>query len=512
MPDHRVERDAEQTASNSAGRDRERSGYTLPQMRASTPRRRLLYFLNTSILLISLAACGIPLSSQRAAQPAVTSRATVIPFGAATAAVADAAVGPATATMPPPPATAATATDGTLSPTSLVLTATSSPTAATLAPTEVLPPTSIPTPEIPTPTVVPPLDPAIAAELQRVLDETVADGYIPGAVLAVTIPGYQPWGGASGVADRQQGLPMEPATRVRIASLSKIFTAVTVLLLVEEGRINLDAPIATALPGLLAKGDRITPRQLLNHRTGLYDFLEDRNFLTQAYLDPNRVFAPAELVAYAEQFAPMFEPGTPGAWDYSSTNFVILGMLVEQVTGRSLAQEMRERIFAPLGLEHTFFAPDEPIVGQARGYSREIDQTNVAMSFAFATANLVSSADDVRRFAEALFGGRLLKPETLSAMYGFVSGYGQYNMPALEYGLGLMRNQLPVGPAANGLPRPPEVTTVLGHIGGFGGFRSALWHAPESGITIALSVNQAAMDPNTLATSVFDTILTLQGR
>jgi len=130
----------------------------------------------------------------------------------------------------------------------------------------------------------------------------------------------------------------------------------------------------------------------------------------------------------------------------------------------------------------------------------------------FATANIVSTADDVRRFAEALFEGRLLEPETLALMEQFVGGKGQYNMPRLEYGLGVMRNQLPVGSAANGRPRPAAASTVMGHIGGFGGFRSAVWFAPESGITIALGVNQAATDPNTLATRVFDAILTHQGR
>jgi len=118
----------------------------------------------------------------------------------------------------------------------------------------------------------------------------------------------------------------------------------------------------------------------------------------------------------------------------------------------------------------------------------------------------------VRRLGDALFGGRLLKPETIEQMLTFKNGKGQYNMPRLEYGLGVMRNQLPVGSAANGRPRPAAASTVMGHIGGFGGFRSAVWFAPESGITIALGVNQAATDPNTLATRVFDAILTHQGR
>lgn len=358
-----------------------------------------------------------------------------------------------------------------------------------------------------------PFDPALAATLQRILDETVADGAIPGAVLSVSIAGQESWSGASGIAERQTSRAMEPTTNVRIASITKIFTSVTVLQLAQEGTIDLDAPIATYLPDLLPNGNVITVRQLLQHQTGLYDYLEDRTFIAQAYQNPQRQFEPRELVAYAAQFPAAFAPGAAGSWDYSSTNFVILGMLVEQASGNSLAQEMRTRIFEPLGMTGTFFAPNETVPETAsHGYGQNVDQTSVAMSFAFATANLVSTADDVRRFAQALVKGELLNPASMEAMYTFVSGNGQYNMPALEYGLGLMRTVLPVGPGPSGQARAAEISTVVGHIGGFGGFRSATWSAPDGSITIAIGMNQASTDPNTLATRVYDAILTAQGR
>jgi D-alanyl-D-alanine carboxypeptidase len=188
-------------------------------------------------------------------------------------------------------------------------------------------------------------------------------------------------------------------------------------------------------------------------------------------------------------------------------------MIVEAATGNSLAQEMRQRVFEPLQLNQTYFAPDEQVPSTtARGYGRAADQTNISLSFAYATANLVSTAGDVRRFAEGLLNGELLTPEAQEQMFTFVSGKGQYNMPTLEYGLGIMRNTLAVGPAANGEKRAPAASTAVGHIGGFGGFRSAVWSAPEGGITVALGVNQASTDPNILATRVFNTILTHQGR
>lgn len=368
------------------------------------------------------------------------------------------------------------------------------------------------TPE-PTEIVLQDIEPALAQALQEILDTTVANGTIPGASIAVSIPGYEPWAATSGIASREAGTQIDEATRMRIASISKIFTAATVMTLVEEGQIGLDSSVSSWFPDLLPQGDAITVRNLLQHTSGLYDYLEDRNYVAKAYQDPERVFAPRELVTYAAQFPLAFTPGAKGVWDYSSTNYVLLGMIVQEVTGNSMATEVRRRIFAPLDLTQTYFAPDEAVEGvQANGYSRTVNQTNVAMSFAFATANIVSTPSDVRRFAEGLFGGKLLQPATLEQMLAFVNGKGQYNMPALEYGFGVMRNRLAVGAGPEGQPRPAEDVTVVGHIGGFGGFRSAVWHAPASGVTIALGVNQAATDPNILATKIWDAILTSQGR
>ncbi len=348
---------------------------------------------------------------------------------------------------------------------------------------------------------LPPIDPELSNALQAVLDATVADGYIPGAVVAVNIPGQQTWIGASGVADRAGQVPMTTDTRMRIASISKIFTAVVVMQLVEEGQLGLDDSLATWLPGLVPNADTITVRSLLQHTTGLYDYLEDRSYGSLPYQQPDRMFAPVELVQYAAQFPLAFPPGSDGNWDYSSTNYVILGMLVETVTGNSLADEMRQRIFDPLGLNDTFFTPDEAIEGSfATGYAQSTNQGNVAMSFAFGTANLVSTVDDIQTFARALFAGNLVSDASRAQMLTFVNGKGQYSMPDLAYGLGVMRNVLPVA-------RAPVQSTVYGHIGGFGGFRSAVWHAPDSGVTLALGVNQGSTNPNILAQNVFATVL-----
>jgi CubicO group peptidase (beta-lactamase class C family) len=455
--------------------------------------------VNTVQTLLKRLCFALLLSlSGACAAPSLTSEApTTVPQSAPTTPVLPTAEILPTAT---PPATVTIA----------LPTATSEPT---LVPTAV--PTLEPTvePTAPPPPTPQPIDPTLAAELQVILDRLVADGYIPGAVLTVSIPGQAPWSGASGIASRSTGEPITPATQMRIASISKIFTAVVILQLYEEGRLDLEAPLSTWFPDLVPRSDQITVRRLLNHTTGLYDYLEDGNYLSKAYQKPDYRWQPAELATYAGKQGFLFKPGTPGAWDYSSTNYVILGMIAEQVTGNSLAQEMRTRIFAPLDLQNTYFSPDEEVQGQySRGYRHGRDISDLSLSFAFATANLVSTTADVQRFGDALFSGQLLRPETMERLYTFENGKGQYGMPSLEYGLGVMRNRLPVGPDAQGLARPAELTTVLGHTGGFGGFRSVLWHQPGSGITIALGENQGATDPNILATLVLDAVLRSQGR
>jgi D-alanyl-D-alanine carboxypeptidase len=174
---------------------------------------------------------------------------------------------------------------------------------------------------------------------------------------------------------------------------------------------------------------------------------------------------------------------------------------------------MRQRILDPLQLTHTFFSPHEALDGTlAQGYIDASDRSDVSMTFVFGTGNIVSTADDLRQFADGLFGGRLLSAESLAMMTAFADTGGAYDMPELQYGLGVMRARLNVGPGLDGKRRSDEVSTVLGHIGGVAGFRSAVWWAPQTGITISLSINQADVDPNLLARDVLDTILAWQER
>ncbi len=356
------------------------------------------------------------------------------------------------------------------------------------------------------------IDPQLAAALNRVLDQTIANRSTPGVVRAVTLPGYQTWRAARGVADRHTGLAMDPRYKVRVASVTKLFVATVVLQLVEEQRLALDAPVVQWLPALVPSAPTLTIRHLLNHTSGLWDYL-DGPFLQRVQRDPQRRWTPRALVDYALRHPPHFAPGARGRWHYSNTNYVLLGLLVEQVTKRSLAHEIRWRVLDRVGLRQTVVAPDEAVPGRlVHGYAGTKDLTHLNLSYAWASGNIVSTVDDLGRFVRALFGGRLLQPATLARMYSWIDTRHALGVPELSYGLGVMRHRLPVRHDSQGGQRPAAASVVLGHIGNLGGYRSAVWYVPASGITIALSLNQGGVSPVPLTTRVLEVILNHQSR
>jgi D-alanyl-D-alanine carboxypeptidase len=278
-----------------------------------------------------------------------------------------------------------------------------------------------------------------------------------------------------------------------VGSVSKLFVATVAMQLAQEGWLSLDQTVEQWLPGLVPHGDRIAVRDLMNHTSGLPDYL-DEPFAEVALADPSRAWAPGELVASALSRRSAV---APGRWRYANTNYVLLGLIVEQVTHNPLAREIHQRIIGPLGLAHTFFSPDDPIPGaMMHGYEGRRHLTGgMNMSFAWGAGNIVSNVEDLGRFAQALFGGALLRRETLAAMQAFVAT-GSWGSPDLMYGLGMMQDVL----------RGAQPTLVRGHTGALMGYRTALWHAPDSGVTIVVALNQMLAEPDIVAARAFDAL------
>ncbi|MFG3468138.1 serine hydrolase domain-containing protein [Streptomyces sp. NPDC047982] len=284
--------------------------------------------------------------------------------------------------------------------------------------------------------------------VQQGLNALVGSEGVPGALASVKGRDGRTRTYTAGVGDLATGTKVPGDGQVRIGSNTKTFTAVVVLQLVAEGKVGLDAPVDTYLPGLLRgdgiDGRRITVRQLLQHTSGLPNY-------TKYLGDDIRSYEPRELLDLALQHKADFAPGA--RWEYNNTNYLVAGLIVQKVTGRPLAEEMDRRVIKPIGLRHTYFPdPGEVTIRERhpKGYYQDspgtplVDATQWDPSWAWAAGQLVSTNADLNRFFSALLSGRLLPKAQLDQMRTTIPA--GYPFPAgARYGLGLVSTPLSCG-------------------------------------------------------------------
>ncbi|MEV7418966.1 serine hydrolase domain-containing protein [Streptomyces sp. NPDC089919] len=289
--------------------------------------------------------------------------------------------------------------------------------------------------------------PARPDSVQQGLDALVHRDGLPAALATVKGRDGRVRSYTAGVGDLATGAAVPRDGQVRVGSNTKTFTAVLVLQLVAEHKVRLDAPVEEYLPGLVRgkriDGRRITVRQLLQHTSGLPNY-------TEYDLQP-RYYEPRELVDIALAHEGHFRPGTK--WEYSNTNYVLAGLIVQKVTGRPYAREVEDRIIRPLGLRHTYFpAPGDTGIREPHphGYHQESaagprqDVTELDPSWGWAAGQLVSTGSDLNRFFAALLGGRLLAPPQLAQMRTTVPAEQVFG-PRARYGLGIVSRPLSCG-------------------------------------------------------------------
>ncbi|PFQ53993.1 D-alanyl-D-alanine carboxypeptidase [Bacillus cereus] len=297
---------------------------------------------------------------------------------------------------------------------------------------------------------------------KQVMQETVQLG-TPG-ILAKASNNGKTSSYTAGVADLSTKKPMKSDYRFRIGSVTKTFTATTVLQLVGENRVQLDDPIEKWLPGLVQgngyDGNQITIRQLLNHTSGIADYLKSKD---ADIMNSKKTYTAEEIVKIGLSLPPDFSPGKD--WLYSNTGYVILGMLIEKKTGNSYAEEIEKRIIEPLDLPNTFLPGNSPVIpgkNHARGYMKiddkgELkDMTDYNPSLANAAGDMISNTDDLNKFFSSLLGGKLLKERELKEMLTTVPVEGKGVGDG--YGLGIYETKLPNG------------VSVWGHGGAIPGF------------------------------------------
>ncbi|OKJ13668.1 serine hydrolase domain-containing protein [Kitasatospora sp. CB01950] len=292
--------------------------------------------------------------------------------------------------------------------------------------------------------------------LQRDVDALTALG-VTGVQARLTTPGHPDRTAVAGVADMTSRQPVPADGYFRIASVTKAFVATVVLQLVGEGKLSLDDTVESRLPGVVAgngnDGRTITVRDLLQHRSGLHDDYPDYTSADDFQQHRNDSTTAAQTVARATAHQPDFAPGAQ--WSYNNTGYVLLGMIVERVTGHPWHQEVHDRIVRPLALDHTTWPGTAPALPQphAATYQRFteggplVDVTEQVGMGANGEAGLISTTADLDRFLTALLGGRLLPPAQLALMQQTVAVGQDFEqlMPGARDGLGLFSRPLSCG-------------------------------------------------------------------
>lgn len=288
------------------------------------------------------------------------------------------------------------------------------------------------------------------APFELLLHEAVQSD-APGAAVLVAKGDRVLYRAARGMANLELGVAMAPEFVFRIGSITKQFTAVAVLQLVEQGQVKLDDDITQHIPEYNAQGRKVTVEMLLNHTSGITSYTEIEEFHDGRQAQEVR---PEEILALFQGRPFDFEPGTK--WHYSNSGYVLLGMLIERVTGRSYADYVDQEFFGPLGMRHSRYGSNEAVVpGRVSGYIPDgkgfLNAAYLSPSWPFAAGALLSNVDDLHAWNRALHSGRIIKPETLKRAHASVKlpdgrdtryGFGWFvstvqGMPSVEHGGGI---------------------------------------------------------------------------
>jgi len=337
---------------------------------------------------------------------------------------------------------------------------------------------------------------SMTTQLQMVLEDAVnsPETAFPGVTLYVKSPDLGTWTGAAGLSNMETSIAMKSDDKFRAGSTIKPMIAVIILQLVEEGKFSLDDPMTAVLPESVTSkftySDQITVRMLLNHTSGMADCIGP--VMNEIIADTAKVWEVDEWLDIAAAQDPYFAPGED--WIYSNTDYILLGLVIEQATGRSWRAEFRKRIIEELNLENTLLPEpgDLSIPGNyAHGYmdlgAGLVDVTGVDPSMADAAGGsaLVTTTIDLARFLDAVLAGEFFQNTgTLEEMLTFVD-VPEGNTPIIGlvgYGLGMMKSSFPGN------------IEMVGHSGDTAGFSTFAFHLPAEGITVSGVVND--MDPS----------------
>lgn len=346
-------------------------------------------------------------------------------------------------------------------------------------------------------------EPAYAVTLRPVIDKLMKDNVIPGAVVVVKSPRDGDWTATFGTGTIGKDVPMTADDHFRIGSNTKTMTVTVLMQLAQEGKLALDDPIDKYWPGV-PNGDRITLAQLAEMRSGLFSYTFDEQFNADLDNDPQKVWTPQQMLDIAFAHPVNFAPGAE--FEYSNTNTILLGLVIEKVTNKPVADSFQQRIFDPLGLKHTSFpAPSDSSIPDPhpRGYAfgtnvstlqtfalppdqqaaalagtlQPSDQTAASPSWTWTAGAVISTVDDMATYAKALADGGLLDRPMQQTRIDSIKPIDPANPAMAGYGLGIVRFG----------------EHLLGHDGQIPGFMTFMASDPDSGLTIVVATNLATV-------------------
>lgn len=345
---------------------------------------------------------------------------------------------------------------------------------------------------------------ALAAELERLREQLG----IPGVSVAIRWDDGRSWSGTSGVADVTTGVPVTRDTAFSLASVSKTYTAAVALRLVESGRLALDAPVAPLLPPLaFAVDPRVTVRMLLEHTSGLPDYFLNVRIDRPLQAEPDVLWSTDRALSFVPSRRTV--PGTE--YRYANTNYLLLGLVIEQVTGVPLAALVRALLLEPLGLEATWYQLAEPpaVARLARAHrlvglgeaavarvvapASDVLPFRSVVSAAGGAGGIAATADDAARWMAALGRGDVLGGATYEEMTRGVRP-GRAPADGRPYGLGVQLSRI-------------AGRVAIGHSGRYLGFRSVVRYLPGERVAIAVLTNQSVVDPSRIATALLALVL-----
>jgi D-alanyl-D-alanine carboxypeptidase len=367
------------------------------------------------------------------------------------------------------------------------------------------------------------LKPIDAAALQATVDAAAREMLVPGAIVLLRTPQGEVIV-SSGTTELGVTIPPRADTYFRIASNTKTMTAAVILQLAQENKLRLSDSVAQYVPGV-PNGDTITIAELLEMRSGLYNYTNAPEFAASLDRDPTKVWTPEEVLAIAFTRPPNFPPGTE--FEYSNTNYALLGMIAEQVDGRPLAQAMQDRLFGPLGLQRTllpartvntlpapyargylygstsFALVDEPYPPEVQAAARAgtlqpTDYTDLNPSYAEAAGGAISTAADLATWIEALVSGRVLDDASQRRWLDSLQPEDPSKPDGQQYGYGITQIRW-------------ATNAIYFHGGETAGYNSFIGHDPTNQVTLVIWTNlPVSLDghptANTLMVKVLDQI------